>query len=155
MGMAPDFATLDLEVRRHVYDELIERSAMPTAAQLAESMGRTIGEVLDAFKRMKEAHTLVLQEGDEDILMAMPFSAVPTPFLVKIGERLWWGNCIWDAMGIAAMVRKDAIITTGCGDCNDAMEVRVEGGSVRVTGDDGIVHFSVPAARWWDNIKFT
>ncbi len=155
MGATPDFTTLDLEVRRHIYDELIERTAMPNATQLAEVLGRTIGEVRDAFKHMKEAHTLVLQEGDEEILMAMPFSAVPTPFLVKIGGRSWWGNCIWDAMGIAAMVRKDAIITTGCGDCNDAMKVLIEGGSVRVTGDEGIIHFSVPAARWWDNIKFT
>jgi hypothetical protein len=155
MGAAPDFAALDFEVRRHIYDELIKRKAMPSATQLAEGMGLPVDEVRDSFKRMKEAHVLVLQEGDGEILMANPFSAVPTPFIVRAGERSWWGNCIWDAMGIAAMVRKDAIITTGCGDCNDAMEVRIEGGSVSVTGDEGIVHFSVPAARWWDNIKFT
>ncbi|HKP53891.1 MAG TPA: organomercurial lyase [Chloroflexia bacterium] len=155
MSATPDFAALDFEVRRLIYDELIERGAVPGASQLAKVLGRTIGEVRDALKRMKEAHTLVLQEGDEEILMAMPFSAVPTPFLVKIGESAWWGNCIWDAIGIAAMVRKDAIITTSCGDCNDAMEVRIEDNSVRVTGGEGIVHFSVPAARWWDNIKFT
>jgi hypothetical protein len=150
-----DPTDFDLEVRRRVYDEVIERGIIPSALQLANDMSRTVAEVRDAFKRMAEAHTLVLQEGGDEILMAMPFSAVPTPFLVKIGERSWWGNCIWDAIGIAAMVRKDAVITTSCGDCNDAMELRVEGGTVRVVGGEGIVHFSVPASKWWDNIKFT
>jgi hypothetical protein len=103
---------------------------------------------------MKEAHILVLQENDE-ILMANPFSAVPTAFLVTAGKRSWWGNCIWDAMGIAAMVRSDATISTGCGDCNDALRIDVEGASGRLVGGEGIVHFSVPASRWWDNIKFT
>lgn len=150
-----DLAEFDREVRRGIYDEIIERGAVPTVSQLAEGVGRSVDEVRDSFRRMKEAHVLVLQEGDGEILMANPFSAVPTSFLVKAGERSWWGNCIWDAMGIAAMVRKDAVITTGCGDCNDAMEVRVEDGAVRIGGGEGIVHFSVPASRWWDNIKFT
>jgi Alkylmercury lyase len=144
MNTSSDLANVDLQVRRLVYEELIERGVMPSASQLAERLGQTVDYVRDSFMRMKEAHILVLQEGDGEILMANPFSAVPTPFLVKIGDRSWWGNCIWDAMGIAAMVGEDAVIITGCGDCNDGMEVRVEGGLVR---GGGIVHFSVPASR--------
>lgn len=152
MNFTADPANFDLQVRQHIYRDLVERAVMPRASQIAEALGTSLGEVRQAFSRMKEAHILVLQEGDGEVLMANPFSAVPTPFLVKIGEKSWWGNCIWDAMGVAAMVGGDAAITTGCGDCNDAMEVRVEGGSV---GGEGIAHFSVPASRWWDNIKFT
>ena len=101
---------------------------------------------------------LVLQEEDQEILMANPFSAVPTPFLVEVGERSWWGNCIWDALGIGAMVKGDPRITTGCGDCNDAMVLEVRDGALHLEGGepgDGIIHFSVPARRWWDNVKFT
>jgi hypothetical protein len=25
----------------------------------------------------------------------------------------------------------------------------------RLTGDEGVVHFAVPAHHWWDNIGFT
>jgi hypothetical protein len=87
--------------------------------------------------------------------MANPFSAVPTPFLVETRSQEWWGNCIWDALGIAAMVKQDAHISTGCGDCNDALSILIRGGSARMEGGEGIIHFSVPARRWWDNIKFT
>lgn len=155
MSTVSDPARFDITVRQQIYDEIIERASVPSASYLAHSLGRSIDEVRDSFRRMKEAHVLVLQEGDREILMANPFSAVPTPFLVKAGERSWWGNCIWDAMGIAAMVRRDAHVITGCGDCNDAMQVQIEGGAARIEAGEGIVHFSVPARRWWDNIKFT
>jgi hypothetical protein len=118
-------------------------------------MGLTVDEVIASFRRLQDAHILVLQEGRAEILMAPPFSAVPTPFVVDVGERSWWGNCIWAAMGVAAMVRRDAAITTGCGDCNDAIVVRIEGGEARLDAGEAIIHFSIPARRWWDNIKFT
>lgn len=150
-----DAATLDRQVRIYVYDQLISDGKMPLAAEVARYLGLALDEVRAAYRRMKDAHILVLQEGDEEILMANPFSAVPTPFLVEIGAHSWWGNCIWDAMGIAAMVKQDARISTGCGDCNDAMVLLVQGDSLRLQHGDGIIHFSVPAKRWWDNIKFT
>jgi len=155
MSGATDPAALDVAVRQHIYNEIIQRAAVPTSAQTARALGKSRQEVSESFKRMKEAHILVLQENDDEILMANPFSAVPTPFLVKAGKRSWWGNCIWDAMGIAAMVRSDATITTGCGDCNDAMRINIENGVAHMAAGEAIIHFSVPASRWWDNIKFT
>ena len=145
-------AEFDVQVRTHVYDEIMTSCRFPSIRDVSRAVGVEESTVRDAFRRMQDAHVLVLQTDSGEILMANPFSAVPTPFLVGIGGRSWWGNCIWDALGIAAMVGGDAVISTGCGDCNDAMQVRIEGGSV---SGDGIVHFSVPARRWWDNIKFT
>jgi hypothetical protein len=155
MSGRQDEATLDRQVRIEVYDRLMTDGKMPSAAEVARRLGQGMGEVRAAFRRMKEGHVLVLQEGDEEILMANPFSAVPTPFLVEAGGRSWWGNCIWDAMGVAAMVGEDARISTGCGDCNDGMVLLVRGDSLEMERGEGTIHFSVPARRWWDNIKFT
>lgn len=84
--------------------------------------------------------------------MANPIPAVPTPFLVRAGDRSWYGNCIWDAMGISAMLQQDAVIETSCGCCGTAMQVTVVNGSLGEA--PGIAHFAVPAARWWDDIVF-
>ncbi|HEX5974735.1 MAG TPA: organomercurial lyase [Rubrobacteraceae bacterium] len=84
--------------------------------------------------------------------MANPFSAVPTPFLVRAGDRSWYGNCIWDAMGISAMLQQDAVIEASCGCCGMAMQVTVVNGSLEEA--PGIAHFAIPAARWWDDIVF-
>lgn len=84
--------------------------------------------------------------------MANPFSAVPTPFLVKAGGRSYYGNCIWDAMGVSAMLRQDAVIEASCGCCGTAMRLDIADGSV--VEPDGIAHFAIPAAHWWDDIVF-
>jgi hypothetical protein len=62
MSATPSLAEFDLIVRRHIYDEIIERTSVPTAAQLAQELGRGIDEVRDSFSRMAEGHILVLQE---------------------------------------------------------------------------------------------
>lgn len=151
----PSLSEVDISVRRYVYDHIFNKQSFPRAAEIAEGLGLSLDEVRESFRRMKDAHILVLQEGDEEVLMANPFSAVPTPFVVQIGSRSWWGNCIWDAMGIAAMVKGDARIVTACADCNDAMALLVNNGAVRLEQSKGTIHFSVPARRWWENIKFT
>jgi hypothetical protein len=151
MGDSP-VAEFDVQVRMHVYGEIITSCRFPRIHDVARAVGTGETTVRDAFRRMQDAHVLVLQTDSDEILMANPFSAVPTPFVVRVGSRSWWGNCIWDALGIAAMVGGDAVITTACGDCNDAMQVGIEGGTV---SGEGITHFSVPANKWWDNIQFT
>jgi hypothetical protein len=84
--------------------------------------------------------------------MANPFSAVPTPFLVKAGRRSYYGNCIWDAMGIPAMLKQDATVEASCGCCSTAMKLKITNGSLEEA--HGIAHFAIPAAHWWDDIVF-
>src|SRR5689334_21907136 len=83
---------LDLRVRAFIYDRLISGGGMPLAFEVARRLGLSLEEVRACFGRMKGSHVLVLQEGDLEILMANPFSAVPTPFLVEAGGRSWRGN---------------------------------------------------------------
>src|SRR4051794_22614163 len=115
MTSTHDLATLDREIRAFIYDRLISGGRVPLAREVAGHFGLPVEDVHSAFRRMKDAHILVLQEGEQEVLMANPFSAVPTPFLVEIGTNSWWGNCVWDALGVAAMVKGDARITTVCG----------------------------------------
>lgn len=142
----------DNVVRYHVYDHVMREGLPPTLAATSAALGRSPGDVRDSFQRLADGHILVLQKGSGEILMANPFSAVPTPFLVKAGSRSYYGNCIWDAMGIPAMLEQDAIIEASCGCCSTAMNFKVTNGSLGEA--HGIAHFAIPAARWWDNIVF-
>ena len=56
-------------------------------------------------------------------------------------------------MDDAAALGADAIASTGCGDCGSEMALAVEGD--RLLQRDGIVHFAVPRARWWEDIGYT
>ena len=46
------------------------------------------------------------------IWMANPFSAVPTDFKVTSRGRTYFGNCIWDALGIPAILGADGLVET-------------------------------------------
>jgi hypothetical protein len=61
--------------------------------------------------------------------------------------------CIWDALGIAAALHSDAIVSAQCGDCRDPMRLEVTGG--QLAAGEGVIHFAVPAAHLWDNISCT
>ena len=135
----------DDEVRRAVYDGVTRTGRVPLVRELGEGAE-------EALPRLATARIFVLQRDSNEILMAAPFSAVPTPFVVESGGVWYFANCIWDALGIPAMLHRDARIGTSCADCGTAAEVSVVDG--KVIGE-GLLHFAVPARQWWENIVFT
>ena len=141
----------DADVRGFVYDATMRSGRVPLRSEVASALGASDGEVLDSLKRLAEARMIVLQRDHNEILMANPFSAVPTAFPVTAGVRSYYANCIWDALGIPAMLNSDARIETSCGDCGAAMAVEVNNG--RVAGE-GVLHFAVKASHWWNDIVF-
>jgi hypothetical protein len=144
---------LDLEVRRFVYDGAIARGVPPSAQQAAAELGVAVEQVRAAFERLAAEHVLVLDRDTREISMAMPFAAFPTPFPTRVAGTTYHGNCAWDALGIAAMLRQDARIDASCGCCSFPMSLRVTAGGLEPA--PGVVHFAVPARRFWDNIVFT
>lgn len=151
-----DTPEFDLAVRRVVYDHTLRAGQPPTSPQAAAALGAPEPDVLSAFRRLAAAHVLVLQPESGEILMANPFSAVPTPFPVTTPTQSYYGNCIWDALGAIAMLgpaAQPAVIRTACPDCGDALEVTVRDGVA--TAPPSLIHFALPAARWWDDIVFT
>ncbi len=147
------YGQIDREVRRYVYDQLREAGTAPTTTETALALGRPLDEVEVSFERLAHGRVFVLQPDSREILMAPPFSAVPTPFLVEVGARSWYGFCVWDALGILAALHVDGRVVTSCGDCGAGMELAVSGGAL--AEGEGIIHFGVPARHWWDNIVFT
>ena len=143
--------TLDQRVRWQVYDHTMRSGIPPLSHEIATALALPLDEVFASLGRLGAAHILVLQPDRGEILMANPFSAVPTPFQVEVNGLSTYGNCIWDALGIAAMLDADARIRTSCGDCGTSMEVEVAAGAVR---GEGIMHFAIPALHWWDDIVF-
>jgi len=144
---------LDQRVRQQVYTEVLASGRVPSSSALAATLANDVSAVQTALVRLADAHVLVLQP-DGEILMAPPFSAVPTPFLVTADDG-WqtYGNCIWDALGVLAMKGVDGRIESACGCCGQAMEVDVRDGAPREA--EGVLHFAIPARRWWEDIVYT
>jgi len=147
----------DLRLRNVTYGLFVDLGRAPTALEVAAAMGSTGADVEDGWRRLHDAHALVLQAGATEIRMANPFSAVPTAFRVRARERWWYANCAWDAFGVCAALGEDGRIETSCPDCGDAIVVDVvDQRPAGEPGSDGLLfHCFVPARSWWDDIGFT
>ena len=145
---------LDLRIRNHVYSTFLREGRAQTTAETAAALALGEDEVAAAYRRLHDAHALVLRPGTTDLLMLNPFSAVETPHRVEAGGRSWFANCAWDALGIPAALHADATVRSECPDCGEPLELEVRDGKL-VRGAELLVHFVVPARRWWDDIGFT
>ncbi len=143
----------DQRVRLFVFRETAETGRVPAVSVIADALHLSVEDVQATLSRLATGRVLVLAPGTTNIWMANPFSAVPTPFRVAARGRTYFGNCIWDALGIPAILGADATVETTCGDCGEPMTLEVRSGTLARAG--GVVHFAVPAARWWDNIGYT
>ena len=154
--------TADLESLRALRNRVLEHFVAAGVAPTAESLASTsafpdAAAVRQGFAELAQQHELVLDQqghGKGEIVMAMPFSAVPTPHRVTIGRRSWWANCAWDALGIPAALDQRARSPAVARSRERSWKLTCSRTELRSEGVDW-VHFLVPARQFWDDIGFT
>ena len=77
----------DALLRRQIYDITLTTGTPPTIAQLAQATTMRETDVRQGLQQLAAGRIVVLQPASGEILMAPPFSAVPTPFLVTVERR--------------------------------------------------------------------
>ena len=141
----------DWQLRTSVYRWFVDHGSGPPVDQLAFWLGGSAA-VGPALRRLHDAHALVL-DAEGAIRMALPFSAHPTPFVVRGLERSWYANCAWDALAIPVAIGCDATIEASWSDTGEPVELAV-GGFQRftATASEGGAHAYSPEAlsfpRW-------
>src|SRR5919204_2541636 len=130
----------DLELRNRTYALFVELGRAPAAAELGDE-----DDVRAAWRRLHDAHALVLNAATDELRMANPFSAVPTAYRVHADGRWWYANCAWDAIGVCAALHTDGRIETSCPDCGEALALEIR--DARASDEALLFHCLVPAAR--------
>lgn len=142
-------ATLHHAILRHLAD----RGFAPSVASLARDFEVHTDVMVRALRELQDVHGVVLHPHAPEVWIAHPFSTAPTPFAVKHAARIWWGNCAWCSLGVAALLGgSDVTIQTTLGAEGQPVTIHVDGGKVRETL---WVHFPIPMARAWDNVVYT
>ena len=72
----------DLEARRRTYALFVELGRAPRPDEVGDA-----DEVRGAWRRLHDAHALVLNPATDELRMANPFSAVPTAYRVEADGR--------------------------------------------------------------------
>jgi hypothetical protein len=145
---------LDTAVKLKIYETIAQTTQTPTTFEVAQALNAPLEEVTASFTRLHQKRLLVPEPADPSrIRMAPPFSGVQTPFRVRVGAKIYYANCAWDALGIPAALHQDAIVEASDGHTGEpvVLEVRNE----QPLPQPCVIHFAVPAAQWWDNIIYT
>lgn len=141
------------DVRLAVYRYILETGRVPLVAQLADRLSIAVEDVRAEFRRLQTLYAFALAPASDEILMAQPFSAVPTPYVVRSGGLTFWANCAWDALAMPAWLGADASIDARCADCGGPMHFTFSAGTLDAPA--AVIHFAVPPRRFWDNVVFT
>ena len=143
----------DRTIRNATYRRFVELGRAPSVEELAVALDAQRNDVAEGWRRLHDAHALVLHDGRDELRMANPFSAVPTAYRVHAAGRWWYGNCAWDALGICAALHTSGRIRASCPDCGDDIDLVIADGAA--SDESLLFHCLVPATSWWDDIVFT
>jgi hypothetical protein len=143
----------DTQVKLSIYSHFADTGRSPSPADVADLIGSGIGDVLDAYPRLRAQRILALEADGSSIRMAPPFSGVPTQHIVLAGGTQYFANCAWDSLGIPAALHQPAEVHSRCEQSGEPflLKVNLDGPE----SSDWLFHCLVPAAKWWDDIVFT
>ena len=143
----------DLQVKLAVYRHFAETGRRPSPGDIASRTGLAVDAVLAAYGSLRAQRLLLLEPDGASIRMAPPFSGVPTQHHVEVEDVEYDANCAWDALGVAAALRKPGRVRSRCEQSGEPLDLQVD-----VDGPEPstwLFHCLVPAAHWWDDLVFT
>src|SRR5262245_13725214 len=143
----------DLTLRTAVYRHFAITGRSPTVEKIGEVTGATSEQIMDGYRRLYAKRMLVPADDHASVLMAPPFSGVPTQHQAMVNGKHYFANCAWDAFGVVSALG-------GTGDVRSRCEQTFEPLVLHLTPDgppssEWRFHCVVPAADWWNDIVFT
>ncbi len=144
---------MDQAMRLHIYRFWCEKGRPPGVAENARACDLAETAALAAWRRLHDAHLILLEADGERIRMANPLSALPTNYRVRVGQHWLFANCAWDAPGIPAMLQQDAVIEARCSPRGELLRCAVRDGEL--LAEEALVHFALPFRHWYDDLVET
>ena len=154
MNSPPIDGTLNIgRLHALILRRILDFGHAPTVSQIATEWKLEPEEVRALLRELQGHHGVVLHPHSDEVWIAHPFSTAPTLFSVHAGEKIWWANCGWCALGAAVLIEEDCRITTMLGGHGPRVDLEVQGGELQPT--DLLLHFPVPMVQAWDNVVYT
>ena len=140
-------AALPAEIRavhRQVLHHFASTGTPPTPADLAEVAARAGLDPAAALRRLAE-DDLVAVDPAGGLVAAYPFSPTPTAHLVEVRGVRVYAMCALDALGIPAMLRRDATITSTDPHTGQPVRVSVTDGAAVFAPETAVVVYAATA----------
>jgi alkylmercury lyase len=126
-----DLDAIEDQVRRVVLRAYAAAGQAPEAAQVAVAAGLVVEDAVSALRRLA-ARDLVVLDIAGRVTGAYPFTDASTEHRVEVAGVAVSAMCAIDALGIGAMLSKDAIIHSACRRCQHALRIHIRNCSLEL-----------------------
>jgi hypothetical protein len=92
---------------------------------MADRLGMSLHDVRSALRDLAESDVIAFVPDTKDLWQVHPFCAKPASFKVAVDERKWDAICVWDALGILALLESDGTVSTTCPDCAEPIVLEI------------------------------
>jgi Alkylmercury lyase len=159
-------ATLDPAKVNEVYHHLLvsfsESGQPPTPQAIARRFNLPLEATDKALEIIEAQGNIYRDPTTRAVLAAYPFSAGPTPHIVRFPDGHWvYAMCAIDALGMPSMLGTDATIESRCAHCDKAIHVEVQHNTLHGYEPRGaqvwympVNHCCVPALEQCPSINF-
>jgi hypothetical protein len=146
--------TVAQRVRLRIYEHFLETATPPVVEELMADFSLPRTGVETVLAELVESRAIAVVNGTSRILMAWPFSAVATPFVVRARERNYFANCSWDSVAFHAMLGNEPIsIESYCHHCARPIRIGFDAGEqTRLEPSTAIVYLALRPGQWWEDI---
>ena len=144
-------------MRLRVYEHFLEYGTPAVVEELMEEFSLTRAATDEVLRELVETRGVAVIKGTSRILMAWPFSAVATPFVVSARGQRYFANCSWDAVAFHAMLGNEPVdIDARCHHCAGAIGLALRDGRAQlVNPETTIVYLALRPTEWWEDIITT
>lgn len=115
------------QVRRAVLRAYADSGRAPATAEIGAAGSLAPDEVASALRRLA-GRDLVVLDGVGQVTGAYPFTDASSEHRVEVGGVTMSAMCAIDALGIGAMLRRDAVVRSLCRHCGRPLTIRTRGG---------------------------
>lgn len=149
--------TLAQRARLYVFEHFLEHAVPPVVEQLMTEFKLSRDATVELLDELAAARSVALVKGTARILMAWPFSAIATPFVVTARGKRYFANCSWDAIAFHAMLGGEPIrIDARCNHCARPIWIDMaDGHATLVDPSSAIVYLALKPTQWWEDIITT
>jgi Alkylmercury lyase len=144
------------ELRKFVFDTFLHRATAPLLEEVMQRFRVDRDEAARRLLALQAAHHLLLLPGTQRILMANPFSNLPTPFRVATESLTYYANCAWDSIALHLVLEREVRISSYCHHCAVPIDLQLRHGQrVDGAGAEVRVFLGTPVSKWYDNLVET
>jgi hypothetical protein len=142
------------DVRVELYRSFIDEQRAPEAGEKADRLRISLGDVRSSLRDLAKSDVIAFVPARRTCGWCIPSAPGRLRSRSQRTNASGMRSACGMPWGVLALFESDGTVSTSCPDCAEPIVLEIEEGEVAAP-PRSLVHFDVPASRWYEDIGFT